>query len=99
MSKKLYTYNGQKVRIEQNSYANNGTLAACLVTPDGDLVDVITVNLNDGMQSDSMAYLDTNNHPKIEAFIKRNHLGLPMYYTQRSGFCTYPLYTLFTSQF
>lgn len=99
MSEKLYTYNGRRVRLEQNTYANNGTLAVCMVAPDGELVDVITVNLNDGMQSNSMAYLDTNNHPKIEAFIKRHHLGLPMCYNRQSGFCSYPLYTLFTSEF
>lgn len=96
---KFYNYNGHRVRLEQNTYANNGTLAVCMVSPDGELIDVITVNLNDRMQSDSMAYLDTNNNPKIENFIKRHHLGLPMNYSQRSGFCSYPLYTLFTSEF
>ena len=56
---------------------------------------VITTNLRSPFQSDSMAFLDTNNYPNIESFIQKNKLGIPMGVNDASGFCTYPLYTLF----
>lgn len=95
MDKKTYKYNGDTLTVERNSYSNNGTLALCLCHLDGSISDVVTKNLNHPMQSDSMAFLDTNNYPKIERFIEKNGLGLPMGYKARSGFCEYPLYTLF----
>lgn len=45
--------------------------------------------------SDSMAFLDTNNYPGIDKWIEKNGLGLPMGVQEQSGFCQYPLYTLF----
>ena len=63
-------------------------------TEDGESY-VITTNLRSPFQSESMAFLDTNNYPKIESFIQKNNLGLPMGVNEGSGFCTYPLYTLF----
>lgn len=38
------------------------------------------------------AYVDTNNMPGAEQFIKENGLGEPTGAWTRSGFCTYPLY-------
>lgn len=96
---KYYTYNGTKVRLQADEYRNNGTLAVSMYTQDGNLYDVITVNLNDMLQSDSMAYLDTNNHSKIDTWLEKKGLALPMGVTARSGFCTYPLYTIFTAMF
>ena len=58
--------------------------------------EVISVNLQDPIQSSSLAYLDTNNQPGIEDFIQKNGLGLPMGITTQSGFGQYPLYTIFT---
>ena len=95
MENKTYRYRGHELTVKRNSYANNGTLAVCLCNLDGSLYDVITTNLNHPMQSDTMAFLDTNNLPGIEMFVEKNGLGLPMHYTARSGFCEYPLYTLF----
>lgn len=92
---KYYNFNGKKVRIAKEEYRCNGTLAVAMYTQDGELYDVITTNLNHPMQSDTMAFLDTNNIPGIEKFVVKNGLGLPMYFTARSGFCEYPLYTLF----
>ena len=91
---KYYTYSGTKVRLSKEEYRNNGTLAVAMYTQNGELYDVITVNLKDRMQSDSMAYLDVNNHPGIGSWLQRRGLALPMYYTQRSGFVEYPLYTI-----
>ena len=96
---KFYNYKGKQVRLAKEEYRSNGTLAVAMYTRSGDLYDVITVNLQDMMQSDSMAYLDTNNHPGIDKWLEKKGLGLPMYVTGRSGFCQYPLYTIFTSQF
>ena len=93
MKKKL-TYHGRPVKMRFESYRNNGTLAIMLVYRNGES-DVITTNLNSPMQSDSMAFLDTNNYPDIETWIKSNDLGLSMGYKERSGFCQYPLYTIF----
>ena len=96
---KYYTYNGTQVRLAKEEYRSNGTLAVAMYTKNGDLYDVITVNLQDMMQSDSMAYLDVNNHPLIGKWLEKRGLALPMYVTTRSGFCQYPLYTIFTSKF
>lgn len=91
---KYYTYNGTKVRLSKEEYRSNGTVALAMYTKDGELYDVITVNLMDGMQSDCMAYLDENNHPGIGNWLQKRGLAMPMYYTRRSGFCEYPLYTI-----
>ena len=66
-----------------------------LHTPDDESYAVITVNLMHPLQSDDMAFLDENNLPGIGKWIKENGLGLPMYVRAASGFCIYPLYTLF----
>lgn len=92
--KKNLKYKGRTVEVKAETYRNNETLALTLVYEDGDR-DVITVNLGNGYQSESMAFLDTNNFPDIEKWIQKYNLGLPMGVMQRSGFCTYPLYTLF----
>lgn len=92
---KTYNYKGKKVCLTVSTYANNGTLAVLMTNINGEHLDTITVNLNDMMQSDSMAYLDENNIPGIGKWVEKNGLGLPMYVTKKSGFCSYPLYTLF----
>ena len=96
---KLYNYKGAKVYLKAEQYRNNGTLAVAMYTKEGDLYDVITVNLNDMLQSDSMAYLDENNQTGIGKWLEKNGLALPMSVSTRSGFCSYPLYTIFTSEF
>ena len=93
MKKKL-TYKGRTVKVKATTYRNNGTLAVMLTYDNGDSV-VITTNLNSLFQSGSMAFLDTNNYPDIEKWIRKNNLGQPSGVSERSGFCSYPLYTLF----
>ncbi len=95
MKKKKITFNGRPVSVSKESYQNNGTLAVILTYEDDEDTEVITVNLNDPLQSDSMAYLDINHYPQIEKWVQKYNLGLPMGVMQRSGFCQYPLYTLF----
>ena len=96
---KYYSYKGTKVRLQAEEYRSNGSIAVAMYTKDGNLYDIITVNLCDGLQSDSMAYLDTNNHTGIDKWLEKHNLAIPMYVTRRSGFCTYPLYTILTSNF
>ena len=91
-----YLYNGKTVSLKASQYQHGGTLAVVMETEDGESY-VITTNLRSPFQSDSMAFLDTNNYPKIESFIQKNNLGLPMGVNETSGFCTYPLYTIFTN--
>ena len=62
---------------------------------DGEEYAVVTVNLNHPMQSDIMAFLDENIYPGIGKWIEENHLGRQIGVIAASGFCRYPLYTLF----
>lgn len=65
----------------------------------GEILDIITTNLTDGIANSSMAYLDTNNYPDIAKWMEKNNIAVSMCYERRSGFCSYPLYTIFTSKF
>lgn len=97
MKKKTYKYNGKTVSLKASQYQYGGTLAVVMETEDGESY-VITTNLRSSFQSESMAFLDTNNYPKIESFIQKNNLGIQMGVKEASGFCEYPLYTIFKNQ-
>ena len=90
-----YVYKGHEVSVEKTGYRNNGTLALLLNDAEGELFAVATVNLCHPLQSDSLAFLDENNHPGIGKWIEDNHLGMRMGVFAASGFCSYPLYMLF----
>lgn len=92
---KTYLYNGEQVFLKAESYRNNGNLALVMVSLDGTIRDVITVNLNSGLQSDSLCFIDSNNHPLAESFICENGLGVNMGVMEQSGFCQYPLFHIF----
>jgi hypothetical protein len=88
------------VTVVITKYTNNNTLAVllkCAKTPWEDFA-VITVNLSgspygDGKyQSDTKAYIDTNNCPWAEDFLKENNIAKPLDLYGMSGYCTYPLY-------
>ena len=96
---KKHIFRGVKVTLEKAEYQNNGTLALNLKTLDGEEYAVATVNLNHPLQSESRAFLDENNYPGIGKWIEQHHLGLPMGVLAASGYCRYPLYTLFTDEF
>ena len=96
---KLYDYNGTQVYLKEEQYQNGGTLAVAMYKQDGELYDIITTNLMHGLQSDSMAFLDENNHYGIGEWLAKNGIAVPMHYSVQSGFCRYPLYTIFTSKF
>lgn len=93
---KQFKYKGKPVSLRTDTYRSNGTLAVVMEHEDGE-TDVITKNLNSPFQSLSMSFLDTNNYPGIDKWIEKNGLGLPMGIQVPSGFCNYPLYTLFIS--
>ena len=91
---KTFDYNGMEVCLRYETYRNNGTLAVEMDTvEDGDSRAVITVNLNCPLQNDTMAFVDENNLPGIGAWLKKNRIAKPLGYVQRSGFCTYELYS------
>ena len=92
---KYYNYKGHKVYLQKDEYRNNGTLAVLMYKEDGDLYGCVTVNLNHPLQSDNMAFLDENNMPGIGKWLTQRSLGIHMGVNAPSGFCTYPLYTLF----
>ena len=48
---KLYTFNGHRVYLENDSYRNNGTLAVLMYNEDGEPYGNVTVNLNHPLQS------------------------------------------------
>ena len=96
---KLYNYNGTKVYLKEEQYRNGGTLAVAMYTKDDNLYGIITVNLMHRMQSDDMAFLDENNYTGIGKWLEKHGFAVPMNYSVQSGFCSYPLYTIFTSKF
>ena len=91
---RTYDYHGTEVSLEKGTY-RNGTVALMLNETDGELYAVATVNLCHPLQSESMAFLDENNLPGIGKWIEDNHLGMRTGVFAASGFCSYPLYTLF----
>jgi hypothetical protein len=100
------------VTVRLTKYQSNNRLAVqliCAKAPWSPFA-TITVNLPDvpeellkmwfGSQTpdkNMLAFLDTNNHPTIEKWIQDHGFGLPMGYSERSGFCQYPLYTIFVN--
>lgn len=69
----------------------NGNLAITLTCDNGEPYGTLTVNLGERLFPDT-AYVDTNNMPDAERFIKENGLGEFTGKTKDSGYCTYPLY-------
>lgn len=96
--KRTFNFKGQTVTFSKSEYQSSATLAVLMAYENGE-EDVITVNLSSPFESDTMAFLDENNHPGIGQWMCDNHLALPMGITIRSGFCQYWLYTILTDRF
>lgn len=83
-------------RIELQKYANNSNLAIQLYCDNEGFEEpfaMLTVNLlNRDRLNENMAYVDTNNCPWAEDFIKEYNLGKNTGKTLASGYCIYPLY-------
>lgn len=101
-----YTYDVEafgetwRVLATANRYAANKTLAVSLTTEEGEPFAVITVNItaSDFKADDHTAFLDVNNCPWAEEFLRKTGLGKPTGILGHSGYCTYPLYTFDTTR-
>lgn len=81
-----------EVVINLSCYANNGSLFMELLDKETyEPYSSLTVNLWNELP-ENMAFIDTNNCPEAEIFIKENELGSFTGYREQSGFCKYPLY-------
>lgn len=81
------------VNIHKTLYRDNGNLAIVLDSPTEGPFATLTVNLvNYGKLPEGYAFLDTNNCPWAERFVKLNELGEDTGLSGASGYCTYPLY-------
>ena len=86
------------VTLRVTHYTNNHSLAIQVITAAAPwkMVGVITVNIMmSGYIPKDMAYIDTNNCPWAEEFLKENGLAEDTGTTGISGFCEYPLYKIF----
>ena len=83
-----------RVYIEATKYMDNGTLALCMFTDEGEPFCNLTTNIMDSnlFANSTTAFVDTNNCPWAEQFIVDNKLGKALGYSGASGFCRYPLY-------
>lgn len=96
MSKKMKyksKWKDETVELSMSQYVDNGNLYLELVNTEGEYPEPygnITVNFGDVPKY--CGYVDTNNMPEMEKFIKSNDLGEFTGLTLRSGFCEYPLY-------
>ena len=70
----------------------DSSLALDVVTKNGEAVARITTCLNRMIAVEDEGYVDTNNCPWAEEFIKKYKLGSPTGKYKSSGFCIYPLY-------
>lgn len=82
------TYN---VYLYPCRYLEPQNLCINIELEDGEPWSTMTVNLG-GFLKDGYAFVDTNNNPGIEEFIRKNKLGFFTGECQSSGFCIYPLY-------
>ena len=71
----------------------NGNTAIRLYTKDGEPWATLTVNFEHKLPDKNLAFIDTNNFPEAENFIKKYGLGFKIG-DRRSGYCVYPLYQL-----
>lgn len=87
-----------EVKLEKVQY-RNGNLAIQLMCYDDEYnfwepYGNLTVNFDEKLP-DGYAYVDTNNMPTAEQFIKEYNLGVHQGKYKHSGFCAYPLYKFF----
>lgn len=71
--------------------ANNSLCIQAYNHTDGPIAR-LTVCLADTILGDNCAFVDVNNCPWAEDFIRRYHLGTDMGVMASSGYCVYPLY-------
>lgn len=79
-----------EAEINTARYCDNGGIAVSLWSPSVGPLATLTVNLED--VEFGYAYIDTNNCPWAEEFLKENGIAEFTGRTRRSGYCVYPLY-------
>ena len=79
------------VTIVKTRYFDGNFAIALMCSDDYEPYGNLTVNLGERLP-ENMAYVDTNNMPNAERFIKDNKLGKFTGKTRKSGYCEYPLY-------
>lgn len=90
-------FDGKQVEIKRTTYDNNKTLAVVLVEEGtNEIYEVVTVNIEAteyicGPLND-VAFVDTNNLPEIEKFLRENELAESTGHLEVNGMCEYPLY-------
>ena len=96
--KKQVTYNSSisgetQVTFDIQQYTNGAMFIGLMCNEDGyeEPFGNVTVNFP-GATPNYCGYLNVNNMPDIEKFITDNDIGEFTGFTQRSGFCEYPLY-------
>lgn len=87
----------ENIEVTYERYANNDNLAIVLWNDTEGPIATLTVNLDYLMPG--YAYVDINNCPWAEEFIKEYALGEPTGRFRESGYCTYPLYKFHHSTF
>ena len=90
---KYKTRYGETFEVDafRSNSMNNNNLAVVLILDTGEPFATLTTNLNIPLEPNK-AYVDTNNMPSAEDFIKDNGLGKPLHKQGYSGYCSYPLY-------
>lgn len=91
MKKRTFIYDDEKVTLSAEKYSSNNALAVVMYYEDMDEEDVITVNIPGGTQSDTLAFVDTNNMPDIVKWLTENEIARETGIVARSGYCAYPL--------
>ena len=87
-----------EVKVNKTKYTD-GNLAIQLMCHDDEYdfwgpYGNLTVNLGEKLPEDQ-AYVDTNNMPNAEEFIRKYGLGEHLGTFRMSGFCCYPLYKFY----
>lgn len=91
---------GYKVDIVKEEYQFGGIALTGLTTTDGYLEDygVISVNLNTGYKlEEDQVFVNTNHLPGIDDVLVELGIAKHTGYSERSGFCEYPLMKLIDS--
>lgn len=96
MKKLDYTYLGEvwPITLQEKQYQNRNLAIQMWDHDDEDGPEpfaAMTVNFGERLPK-NQAYLDTNNLPGIDAWVRKHRLGRPLGKERVSGFCTYPLY-------
>ncbi len=96
--KKQVTYNSSisgetQVTFDIQQYTNGAMFIGLMCNEDGYEEPFGNVTVNFPVATPNYCgYLNVNNMPDIEKFITDNDIGEFTGFTQRSGFCEYPLY-------